>query len=246
MIKKIYSLYCILWLAFLVFIFYILFLAVYLTTKNNQKKFNYFHKLIYTIFSSWYFMCGFKHAEVNNPDSSIIDKPAIFIANHTSYMDIPPLVLMNKYRLRILGKKEGLNIPIFSFIYNEFVVSFNRGKWRERVQVISKAKNILFSGSPMIIFPEGRFFNHPQKILNPFEKGAFELAIQTKLPIQPFIYLDSNKRLNPAGIFTFTKGINCIKFLPLVTLHLTQEMSTIELKEYCYNLIYQSLLENKL
>src|SRR5919107_2425271 len=50
----------------------------------------------------------------------------VFVANHISYMDIPPLVMTFKQPVRILGKYEMVKVPIFGFIYKCVVVLVDR------------------------------------------------------------------------------------------------------------------------
>jgi 1-acyl-sn-glycerol-3-phosphate acyltransferase len=65
----------------------------------------------------WYFLLGIRHKNVyeSPPDTS---KQYIFTANHTSYMDIPPIVLAMNQPVRVLAKSELAKIP-YSDLYTK-------------------------------------------------------------------------------------------------------------------------------
>ena len=64
--------------------------------------------------ATWFILIGVKHivAYEHPHDTS---RQWVFVANHISYMDIPPIVLMAPQPIRILGKFESSRIPIFGW-----------------------------------------------------------------------------------------------------------------------------------
>ncbi len=64
----------------------------------------------------WYFLIGIRHKSIFEAP---IDKTSqyIFVANHISYMDIPPILVAIDQPVRVLAKYEMSKIPVFGFIY---------------------------------------------------------------------------------------------------------------------------------
>lgn len=159
----------------------------------------------------WYFFIGVTHQEIYEYPHDPT-KQYIFVANHISYMDIPPLVLIAHQPIRILGKYEMVKIPVFGWIYRAAVVLVNRKNAETRSRSVRALKSALKHGISIFIFPEGTF-NEGPKPLKEFFDGAFRIAIETETPIKPVLLVDTLDRLHFNSIFSLTPGKSRVVFM---------------------------------
>ena len=68
----------------------------------------------------------------------------------------------------------------------------------------------------IFIFPEGTFSMTEEKPLKNFYNGAFKLAIEMQIPIQPILMVDAVDRMHYSSLFTLTPGKNRIVYLSTV------------------------------
>jgi 1-acyl-sn-glycerol-3-phosphate acyltransferase len=153
----------------------------------------------------WYFLIGIKHKEIYEAPHDKT-KQYIFVANHSSYMDIPCIVMCIHQHIRALGKYEMIRYPIFGFIYRVAVILVDRSDAAHRAQSVRALKAAIARGISIFIFPEGTF-NETGKPLKDFYDGAFRTAVETKTPIKPILFVDNDDRLNQKSIFSLTPGI---------------------------------------
>ena len=161
--------------------------------------------------SIWYLLIGVRHKEIYEfPHDRT--RQYIFVANHISYMDIPPVVLIAHQPVRILGKYEMVKIPVFGWIYRAAVILVDRRTSETRARSVRALKSALRNNISIFIFPEGTF-NETKHPLKEFYDGAFRIAIETETPIKPIILADTHDRLHYKGIFELTPGVNRVIYL---------------------------------
>jgi 1-acyl-sn-glycerol-3-phosphate acyltransferase len=181
----------------------------------------------------WYFLIGVRHKEIYEAphDKS---KQYIFVANHSSYMDIPCIVMSIHQPLRVLGKYEMVRYPVFGFIYRAAVILVDRSDGAHRAQSLRALKAAVARGISIFIFPEGTF-NQTGKPLKDFYYGAFRTAIETQTPIKPLLFIDNDKRLNQKSIFSLTPGVCRSVFLDEIKVDDIENRQNIQsLKEKVY------------
>jgi len=161
--------------------------------------------------TAWYFLTGIKHKEIyETPHDKT--RQYIFVANHSSYMDIPSIVMCIHQPVRALGKYEMVRYPVFGLIYRAAAILVDRRDAAHRAQSVRALKAAIARGISIFIFPEGTF-NESNKPLKDFYDGAFRTAIETQTPIKPILFVDNNDRLNQKSIFSLTPGISRCIFL---------------------------------
>ena len=128
-------------------------------------------------------------------------KSYMFIANHTSMIDIMLMLVTVQNPFVFVGKKELTKIPLFGFFYKRTCILVDRSNAESRKAVYLSAKRKLDSGLSVCIFPEGLVPEEDIK-LAPFKDGAFRLAINHQIPIVPFSFLDVKRRFS----YTFFSG----------------------------------------
>ena len=140
----------------------------------------------------------------------------VFVANHTSYLDIPVMFqAIRKNSFRILGKIEMSKIPVFGTLYKLAVVLVDRSSNSNRAKSIETLKKTLDQNISILIFPEGTFNETGQPLKN-FYDGAFRIAIETGTPIKPTVYLDTIKLMHFKGPMHWKPGISRVVILPEV------------------------------
>lgn len=164
---------------------------------------------------TWYLFIGIKHKEIFEAKHNF-SKPHIFVANHNSYMDIPPIVQLRHQPIRPLGKFESSKIPIFGWVYRAAVIMVDRSSPEKRAKSLRNLKAALHKKTSIFIFPEGTFSMTNKKPLKAFYNGAFKLAIEMQIPIQPILMIDAVDRMHFDSVFSLTPGPNRVVYLDTI------------------------------
>jgi 1-acyl-sn-glycerol-3-phosphate acyltransferase len=159
----------------------------------------------------WYLFIGIRHQEIFESEHNI-NQQYIFVGNHSSYIDIPPIVLIAHQPIRVLGKYEMVKIPIFGLIYRAAVILVDRSNPETRSKSVRALKAAIKNNISIFIFPEGTF-NESGSPLKSFFDGAFRIAIETQTPIKPVLLVDTIERLHFKSIFSLTPGKNRVVYL---------------------------------
>lgn len=167
----------------------------------------------------------------------------IFVSNHTSFMDIPALVVTIKGQFRALAKKELLKLPVFGWIAQIMCVVVDRSSNESRRKSMDNLKNILSMGISVLIFPEGTQ-NRTKEILQPFYDGAFRIAVETQQPIIPIVVLGAGEIMPPGKAFIKPGRITVVigEEIPTTGLTLTDVK---ELREQVFEVMSQMIISNK-
>jgi 1-acyl-sn-glycerol-3-phosphate acyltransferase len=140
-------------------------------------------------------------------EGSLKEGQYIYIANHTSYLDVLVAlhILKNRSNLYFPGRADLGKIPVFGFFYKQVAVSVDRDSLMDRVNNLQKLDEKLKAGSSLFIFPEATF-NSSENLLLTFKKGAFKLSFDNKIDILPLVFFDGKKRMNDNYKFSLTPG----------------------------------------
>ncbi len=153
----------------------------------------------------WYFFVGLKHRNIYEVPHDPT-RQYIFVANHISYLDIPPAFMSFNQPLRVLGKYEMSKVPVFGFIYRNTAVLVDRSSASGRAKSVRILKSYLRKHISIFLFPEGTF-NLTHKPIKEFFDGAFRIAIETHTPIKPVLFVDTEDRLHYRSLFSLTPGL---------------------------------------
>lgn len=202
-------------------------------------------KLVYGIVTFWadaaMFLWGMPHRNIYENDYHA-ERPVIFVFNHISYIDIP--VLLKAFRqqpIRVLGKAEMANIPIFGFFYRKAVILVKRDNAEDRAKSLDNLRKALNDGISVVIAPEGTF-NMTNKPLSPFYDGAFRMAIETKTTIQPVIFPDTYDRMHYRSIFSMSPGKSRAVFLQPIHVDNSTLHDLASLKMTVYRIMEDALI----
>lgn len=208
-LKYMYSVWALLWFVVLMLIVLPL---VLLTAFLGKKRGG---PVVYQICRwwarTWYVITGIRHKEVYEAPHDR-SRQYIFVANHSSYMDIPCAVRCIHQPMRVLGKYEMVKYPVFGIIYRMAVILVDRRDAQRRAESVRNLKAAVHSGISVFIFPEGTF-NETAAPLKSFYDGAFRIAIETQTPVKPILFVDAIDRLHYRSLLELTPGKNRTVFL---------------------------------
>lgn len=128
-------------------------------------------------------------------------KSYMFVANHTSMIDIMLMLSIIENPFVFVGKKELAKIPLFGFFYKRTCILVDRSSSKSRMEVFERAQKRLKQGMSICIFPEGGVPDE-SVVLDEFKDGAFRLAIEHQIQIVPMTFYDNKKRFS----YTFFSG----------------------------------------
>ncbi|CAN5873239.1 lysophospholipid acyltransferase family protein [soil metagenome] len=150
--------------------------------------------------------------------------PCVYVANHSSYLDIViSYIVVPKYMI-YMGKMEIEKAPLFRIFFRDMNIYVDRKSRSGSYKAFQTASERLQNGESIFLFPEGTIESKGQ--LKPFKNGAFRLAIENQVPIVPVTFLDNWKLLQNGGFFKShgRPGIShCVLHKPVPTKGMKEE-----------------------
>ena len=173
---------------------------------------------------------------------NIPEGPCVFVANHTSYLDIAMLTWILRRFVAFVGKASILKVPLFGLYFRELHISVDRRNAQDRNKALDMAVEKLREGRSVVFFPEGRITLDNQPLMGQFRDGAFKAAIRTGVPVVP-ITIAYNWYIMPDwGQFGARWHWAYFRFhKPMPTTGLTEATDTEALKRECYQTIEDEL-----
>lgn len=108
----------------------------------------------------------------------------VYVSNHASMFDIPVILAGVPDQIRIIYKKELDVIPFFGWglRYGSYI-GIDRGRGSMAVRSLEEAVEKIRRGASVLMFAEGT--RTPDGKLQPFKRGAFNLALKAGIPVVP-------------------------------------------------------------
>ena len=146
----------------------------------------------------------------------------LFVANHTSQLDIPVLFAALPIPLRFLAKVELRRIPLVGrFISAMGMVFVDRRDGEAARRSIDELASSLANGMSLMAFPEGTRSRGGE--LRPFKTGAFVAAIKSGAPVVP-VYIEGASSILPADSLRVSPGRVIVTLgTPIPSRHLGME-----------------------
>ncbi len=114
-------------------------------------------------------------------------RPAVFIFNHQSGLDLVLMAKLIRRDVTGVGKKELLNNPLLGpLLEASGVVFVDRFNTARAIEALEPAVQALREGLSLAVAPEGTRSLTPR--LGAFKKGAFHMAMQAGVPIVPVVF----------------------------------------------------------
>jgi lysophosphatidate acyltransferase len=117
------------------------------------------------------------------------NRPAVFIVNHQTELDVLLLGWIWPKHCSVTAKKSLRNIPFLGwFMTLSGTVFIDRVDRSQAMKAFEGAATAMKEKrQSVLIFPEGTRSYSAEPMLLPFKKGAFHLAVQAGVPIVPIV-----------------------------------------------------------
>lgn len=173
--------------------------------------------------------------------SKKMPQPCVFVANHTSYLDIVLSTFYIDHLALYMAKVELKKAPLFKIFFDGMDIPVNRRSRVEAHKAFISAGNEIDKGRSLVIYPEGTISNEGN--LRPFKNGPFKLAIDKQVPIVPIVNLNNWELLQNGGFFkSFGRpGVAKIVVLESIETKGMTDENLVDLREKVHKLINDTL-----
>lgn len=167
-------------------------IILYLLPVNAKTRTSWFRKIISKFMKSVLYSNPFVKKEIVNPYHEKFDKPAIVIANHTSFLDTLATGMVT-HRVIYLVNDWVYKSPVFGGVVR-LAGYYPVSKGLE--DGVEHLRKRVEHGYLLMVFPEGT--RSEDNEIKRFHKGAFYLAEHFNLDVLP-IYIHGNSETLPKG-----------------------------------------------
>lgn len=164
--------------------------------KRKQKALNY---VISKLAKSTLYAGVHVKKTIINKDKLNLDSPKILVANHSSFLDIL-MVLMLDPRVIIMVKSWVYNSPVFGLFIRYAGYPFAEEGSENNLAFIQSR---IDDGYSIVVFPEGTRSKDGE--IKRFHKGAFYLSKALNVPIQPLLLIGAHE-VNPKNDLMINAG----------------------------------------
>ena len=136
----------------------------------------------------------------------LFHEPSVVVSNHESDADVFLSTLL-PWDLKYLSKETIYDLPVMGWgMRMAGDVRVVRGERVSGRQALEACRTWLDKGVSVIFFPEGTRSRKEEML--PFKEGAFRLAIEAQVPIQPFVVAGTRNALPPGSlVFNKTRAV---------------------------------------
>ncbi len=150
--------------------------------------------------------------DVRGAEHLVDTRPAVFLFNHQSQLDVIIIAKLLRSGFSAVAKKEAANVPGFGLAFRLADVAFvDRSDTASARAALEPAVQRLREGVSLVIAPEGTRSATPA--LGRFKKGAFHVAMQAGVPIVPIVIRNAGE-LMWRGASTVREGTVQVAVLP--------------------------------
>jgi 1-acyl-sn-glycerol-3-phosphate acyltransferase len=118
----------------------------------------------------------------------------VVVCNHNSFVDVPVSSPWIPGPNKTLAKIEIARVPLFGLIYKTGSILVDRKSDTSRKDSFRQMRETLQMGLHLCLYPEGTR-NKSTEPLQPFQDGAFVIAIREQQPIMPALIFNTGKVL---------------------------------------------------
>ncbi|MCS5491843.1 1-acyl-sn-glycerol-3-phosphate acyltransferase [Algoriphagus sp. CAU 1643] len=217
-----------------------LFIVIPMMITEKGDRISFF--IIRAWAGTWSFLTGIRY-EIQGLEFIDRKQPYIYIFNHRSFIDAPVIPMAIPQELRALGKKELSKIPFFGWVVGKFAIWVDRTSSESRKESLGKLITTLSKGKSVVVAPEGTR-NDTSETLLPFHKGAFRLAIETKIPILPMAVIGAD-RIMRRGSLLLRPGKVRIYFSQAIHPPIASDSAVLEFTDQCRNRLEAMVLAHE-
>ena len=160
--------------------------------------------------------------DVHGADNLWAARPAVFVFNHQSQLDVVILAALLRQDFTGVAKKELQRDPFFAPLgWLADVAFIDRANTEQAKKALEPAVEALRGGRSLAMAPEGTRSATPT--LGPFKKGAFHVAMQAGVPMVPVVIRNAGE-IMPAHVPLVSSGVVQVAVLkPVPTTSWTAE-----------------------
>ncbi len=126
----------------------------------------------------------FARIRVYGTENVSADQNYVYMANHSSLIDIPALFAYLPHQFRIMAKKELFWVPFMGWhLWSAGNFPIDRSDPRKTAKSLRGVIDGVRAGKSLAVFPEGT--RTPDGRLQDFKQGAFKIAVRAGVPIVP-------------------------------------------------------------
>ncbi len=159
-----------------------------------------------TVISAWAKSVGWLcvklsgiEVEIRGRERLLVARPAIFVINHASLLDVLLAMWLTPFGTTAVAKKEILWVPLVGLVYAlSGSLRIDRSdRPRAVAAMAAQARFLQDHGLSVAIWPEGTRSRTGR--LLPLKKGFAHLALQTRLPIVPVVVSGAHRAWRVGG-----------------------------------------------
>jgi len=137
-------------------------------------------------------------------------KSYVFVANHSSMIDVAVTFSAIPVNVRYVLKRELARVPFIGwYAWGMGMVFVDRGNSAQAIAALKKATDSVRRGPSIIAHPEGTRWTDGR--IHPFKKGPFVLAIEAGVELVPMAIVGAEKVL-PRNGFKVRPGVIKVAF----------------------------------
>lgn len=153
--------------------------------------------------------------DVTGKEKAARDTTYVIISNHQSILDI---LLVNSlcYKFKWVSKIENKRVPVLGwYLKMADYITVDRSNKESKEEMLDRSMRFLRKGISVMLFPEGT--RSVNREIGFFKRGAFQLAINARVPILP-VLIDGSGGVLPKHGLIFSAGhkINIRIFDPVL------------------------------
>ena len=166
------------------------------------------------------------------------DEPAVYVANHASFMDIFSLFHL-KRPFKFISKTSNFIIPIIGWsMFLTGHVPLKRTDRRSQMETLKICRETLQKNGSVLFFPEGT--RSKDGTMAEFKKGAFSVAAKEKVPIVPITIVNASGIMRNGKEWMLRKG----EIKVIVHPRIEASENADELCQKSENVIKEALVNN--
>jgi len=180
--------------------------------------------------------------EIEGLENIELDRPQIFVANHSGLHDILSLAAHLPIQFRWVAKKSLFKIPFMGWhMRRSGYIPVDRENPREAARSIMTAAKEISGGVNAIAFPEGT--RSKTGALGEFHSGVFALCLRAEVPLVPVAVEGSYRVIAPKTLQVNPGTVIRIKICRPIDVTSYQKSEKKRLMEYVFAVINAALTE---
>jgi 1-acyl-sn-glycerol-3-phosphate acyltransferase len=149
----------------------------------DRRKGRVFHAIARFWARTVLYICGVK-VTARGLEKVDFTRNYVYVSNHASMFDIPVILATVPDQIRIIYKRELDVIPFFGWgLKFGAYIGIDRGRGSKAMKSIDEAIGRIRNGASVLLYAEGTRTLDGK--LQPFKRGAFNIALKAGIPVVP-------------------------------------------------------------